>query len=179
MKIWELRHDVDNYLRLRLANRQEHWEKLTYGLNGIPIKATWTKLEVQIDPYAETQNNVADFPDLSGVLVVTPQTLSVISDLLEKQTELLPLVCVDGIYDELYIANVITVLDCLDHKRSDLKYFDDGRVMWIYQHVFNMECVGNTSIFKIKEQHNRIYVNDIFKQTVEENGLTGLRFLPI
>ncbi len=177
MSIWTVSADVNNYWTVEVINDQMYWEMLTYDVNGQSLRNRWPNLSVRT---LQEDRIGGNFPGMSGsLLVVDQKAYQVVQSIVSEFTETLPLTCIDDGYDELVAINVTTVLDCLDHEQSDLTRFNDGRVMWVDKHVFDMECVKGVPIFKIVEHRlNRIYVNDDFKHAVEQNGLKGLIFQP-
>lgn len=80
---------------------------------------------------------------------------------------------------EYYAINVITVLNVLDYDKSDyIKFSDGNRIMVIEKYVFKKcDALVNHNIFKIVDEPGRkAFVSDSFKQTAEDNKLSGFKF---
>ena len=100
-----------------------------------------------------------------------------LDELVKDHIDFLPLLS-DTITDRrLYILHPITELDCLDSERSEFSRLSSGYIMGIKRHKFKPDCVGDVPIFKLPgNPGTRPYVNDKFKQLIEDYNLTGLEF---
>ncbi|MGB8454765.1 MAG: DUF1629 domain-containing protein [Anaerocolumna sp.] len=98
-----------------------------------------------------------------------------LKEVLGKNIEILP-VYIDE--QEFYLINALEVLDCLDHEKSEIKYFTGTeRIMSIKKHVFIEQKLKGKNIFRIKEQEKAgPFVTDKFKEAVEKSGLEGFEF---
>ena len=77
----------------------------------------------------------------------------------------------------LYALNVVEVIDCLDHQKSEFEYFPDGGIRRIKKYQLKSDLLHNKHIFKIPERiMGTTYVSDDFKNLIEQNGLSGLIF---
>lgn len=81
--------------------------------------------------------------------------------------------------DEYFIVNIIGYVDGLDVINSQVRMIDNNYIIDIYKYVFN----GNAckyDIFKLKINNKirttDIFVNDKFKNIIEQYQLTGLTF---
>lgn len=117
-----------------------------------------------------------DFPDfVGGKPVVSARVKDIIQPYVKDEVEFLPL-----LHDELdlYMINVLKVLDCVDWKRSDIQTFDDGSFAGFNKLVFDFNKIpSNTLMFKIKERATIwVFVTEFFKDIIERNKLKGLDF---
>lgn len=103
------------------------------------------------------------------------RAVEALHDLLEPNGELLPLVSSVG---EYYAYNVTTVADILDHERSEIEWFNEGRVLAL--EISRYECLpqklSGLSIFRIVEMSSSTFVHQVFVDRVREHGLRGFDF---
>lgn len=80
--------------------------------------------------------------------------------------------------DNLYVVNVTNIIDCINHKKSEIKLFPStGRIMRVIKYVFKENLLKNVFIFKLPEFSNtHIFVTEDFKKVVEENDIKGFKF---
>lgn len=185
--IWVLRHNVTDFNILSL----QHETSGAFPRNdGVPELETWEPQQVWYHPLDFQEDKaVANFPRWSATSpVCDAETRKIISELIDDNVEFLPLIFHKGAhpksftttasYGEYYAINILTTLDCLDYDRSEFTYFKStGGIRGIRKRVFKPDCIGDTPIFKLPIL-NRVttYVTDEFKQLVEDNNLTGLKF---
>ena len=87
--------------------------------------------------------------------------------------------CLTFILRSTYFAiNVLNVINCLDRSKAvldiDEKY---NKIKNISKYAFHKNKIEHERIFKILEKiFSEIFVTDIFKDKVEQAGLTGFRF---
>lgn len=81
----------------------------------------------------------------------------------------------------LYVVNVVNMVDCLDRERSELYYRDDGKTVRAVRYYVFRDCIpNNTYLFKIPESKSAtILCTDSFKNLVESTGITGAKCLPV
>lgn len=188
MDVWEYIEDVDNYQGVLPVNR-EATDLMIGQFKGRPVPKPWEPLAVYYpsrEDLAGGQEGVlwepgdvkrGDFPCIGGAVpVFTERAVKTLRPLIGDSVEILPLVCDE---DDLYIINVIDVVDCLDRERSKLKFFSSGAVMRVEHYVFVEEALRGKHIFKIPERPVAVFVSDAFKFVVEGEGLEGLRWKPL
>lgn len=170
MKIWILDCDVDNYENLT-------WKKeldidFIQSFNGTEKIKNWNPVTVKRMYDREFSNT----PGLSShIPVFDEKAISVLSDLLIKDAEILPLDCEDA---NFYAINVIKVLDCIDYEKSAYKTFRDGkRIMRFTKYAFKEKEVAGVNLFKIQEEPlKRPFVTEEFRKRVIDNNLKGFKF---
>jgi hypothetical protein len=178
MNIFILDPDCNRYQNLVFPSKGD-WAILRQfgGRNLLP---SWTAPVVEVLRDKKFNRNLppSDFPTLSpGVPVFSSRAVSVLNDILLGNGEILPLSCSEG---EYYAFNVTTFIDALDESNSEVERFKcDGRIMQINKYVFLGDGLGGATIFKIPESRMNIFVTDIFRKKVIDNGLTGFKFVNV
>lgn len=179
MKIWDLQEEVNIYEHLTLVDGSiEKWNEFTDMFRGKHLSSNWEKLKLKLIEHGEKLKK-GDMPYLSpGVPVFSIKAISTLQQYLNNNAETLDIECDIGNYK---IINIINVMSCLDHERSEIKYYPNSqRIMRIKKYVFNKEKVKNEHIFKIIEQPRAtIFVSDEFRNKVIESGLEGFKFVEV
>lgn len=93
----------------------------------------------------------------------------------------------DHVLATYYLANTLSVIDALDEKRSTLRRRTyrkrDGTVLdyiaWVSRTVFRASAVQGHDIIRLSNYSGPIYVSNKFREVFEQNGFTGISFLPI
>ncbi|MBQ6094383.1 MAG: hypothetical protein IJL09_03195 [Lachnospiraceae bacterium] len=173
MKIWRLRAEVDKYENLCPVKDLTADE--IQAFDGHPIKDKWKPLPVE--PLGKGKRHKwCDYPGFT-IPAMSENALRVLRPLIENSSEELEL----DFSEKKYVAvNVTAVLDVIDYDRADYEKFSNSdRIMLFNKYAFR-ECeeLKQHHIFKIVDQKRSgwPFVSDTFKQTVEENGLTGFEF---
>jgi hypothetical protein len=114
----------------------------------------------------------SDFPWLGEhVPFLRKPAVEALGHILLKYGQLLP---VRG--EEVWLFNATTVLDALDHERSQIVYFDDGDILAIERHVFDRGRIGTAEVFKLPMRASPVFVTDSFVEQVRSAGLRGVSF---
>jgi hypothetical protein len=146
------------------------------ALDGSSKAATWEPVAVERvtkDPRGVSLPE-ADFPGADLALIGRRRAVDALRAFLWPHVEFLPLKTSDG--TELYVFNVLNVLDALDETQSEIARFDDGRIMHVRRAVFKPAVVEGADIFRLPSLKARTYVSDQFVRAVGDAGLTGLVF---
>lgn len=80
-----------------------------------------------------------------------------------------------------YILNILNVLDCIDYEKSEFRKLMDQYIIDVNKYVFKNNVRG-IPIFKIYLDciiNLDTYVNDEFKNLIEENKLEGFKFTEV
>ena len=97
-------------------------------------------------------------------------------DFLEPNGELLPLISPVG---EYYAYNITTVVDILDHERSEIEWFNERRVSAL--EIRRYECVEEKlrglSIFRLVEMSSSTFVHQVFVDRARQHRLNGFDFI--
>jgi hypothetical protein len=192
MAVWEYVEDVDHYQSICLVN-EDDGRLLIDHFKGKPFPGLWRSLPVYYPDWEDLMAGATeeektwwtppkrnlprgDFPYLAAVPVFSERAVNELLPLIEQSVQVLSLACDE---DNLYIINVIDVVDCLDKTLSKLKHFSQGGVMRIEHHVFREEAIHDKHFFKIPELSVPVYTSDTFKAVVEDKGLKGLLWKPL
>jgi len=142
---------------------------------GLPMKGAWQPPE--IDARGGGCKAIPDF--LSWMLsapVVSSKARQALEPLIAPHAEFLPLPQVRG--SDLWAANVITLVDCLDEGRSRILYSRDEpcRIVNVATFAFKDDCVPDIPIFKLASYPVDVFVTRSFVEQVRTAGLTGAAF---
>jgi hypothetical protein len=199
MRVFEVKVDVqgraesphEEYQVLRIDNRMfgslEEYSKYTaarFTFAGVPIK-DWSPPPMR-SPYPKRA--VPDFWHISaaGVFAVGPQALEIVRGFVAKAGQLLPLPHKN---QELTICNVLECVICIDEECSKWRFYSarpEERVA-IEIPFFITEKIPQSTLFKARHpQLFSMYAWEEscdpaleFKACVEQNKLTGLKFVPV
>lgn len=170
MKIWKLDFEVEyDYLEPIEESAID-----VQSFDGKKMKDNWKPLPVRrMEP--EKNLELSDYP---GFVIPTfsKKALEILYPLIQNSSEYLDLLFQEK---EYYGINVTTVLNVIDYSKSIYKMYSDGsRIMRFQKYAFRMcDDLFDNNIFKIiDEPRRRPFVSEKFKQTVEENKLTGFEF---
>jgi|SRR5581483_7735548 len=152
-----------------------------FGPDDIPTKGrawTVTRMAPTWVP-TPVYGNVKPHNDYPCVNLTVPafsrRAVDALRDFLEPNGELLPLASPLG---EYYAYNVTTVADILDHKRSEIVWFNERHVSAL--RIRRYECIPEKltglSIFRLVEMSSSTFVHQVFVDRVREHGLQGFHF---
>ncbi len=177
MRIYEprVRPGFEWVLPVRDADHEYLWR-----LDGTSRRATWRPMPVArlaVDDEGKPRAE-ADLPWLGGhVLVLRAHAAATLAPLLDRYGELLPLACPDA---DLWLFNVLTVVDALDEENSELIRFDDGNILDVVRHEFRPDMAAGMAVFKVPQLlRGPLFVSDEFVEAVATAGLTGLEFIQL
>ena len=171
MNIYYITKDY-NYADLEMEDKDLHFIKDSFIGNS--IKEKWDSVKMKWD--INEKSPIADFPNLGGIIpLFNKKTKTKLDNLLQKEiVELLP---VDVENEEYFILNAIKLYDgILNKSKSDIDYFSKDRIMTIDKYVFKKQT-NLAPIFKIVELPVKTFVTDEFKEIVEREKLTGIKFV--
>lgn len=146
------------------------------SFDGTSRSANWTPVPMTLLTEDEGRTfEESDMPWLGGhALVLRERAVEVLGPMLLGEGELLPLACDDA---ELWVLNVLQVIDALDEDRSKIVRFSTGRIMAIEEHSFRREPLENVTIFKIPQMlRGSTFVNEDFVRLVQSSELRGADF---
>ncbi len=80
-----------------------------------------------------------------------------------------------------HIANLLTIIDCVDLKKSE--YIEDPMDRPTFQYtdklVLNTEKVGEAALFRPLHTPDKFIVSTGLKERIEQQGMTGVSFTPV
>jgi hypothetical protein len=108
--------------------------------------------------------------------VISSKGKLALDQLIAPHAEILPLATVRGV--DLHAVNVLTLVDCLDERRSQIVYSPDepGRIVNVLAFSFKGRCVPDVPIFKIATYPNDVFVTRTFVEHTRAAGLVGAAF---
>ena len=178
--VWYVLHDSDTYRSL--SNPSVH-PRVFLDLaerfrDGKVIGDAWDPPYLYLDEETgEDSKPMGSFPGFSGFFVIGKTALEVLYPIIESTIiEILPLPCsVEG----LSVLNIKKV-DCIDHSRSRFRYFSSGKIMRVERFAFVQQNLEGKHIFRLEEESfAKVFADDVFKTSVEENELHGLSFFAL
>ena len=173
MKLWEFGAVAERYDSLTPADGYTYEEMMSF--DGRSHKNDWTCRKVVPNINPKKNPKFSDYSECMGVLVFSQKAIEKLYDLIKDDVEILPLECD---YGDFSLINVTTVLDAIDHEKSEYKYIDGTKqIMYFKKYVFLEEVIKGYDIFKITDRRtSHVFVSDRFVQTVERSKLKGFRF---
>lgn len=149
--------------------------ELSASLDGRAHGRTWRSLPVRISRGRISSGNFLGLYLHSPV--IDEHAKQALAPALGSSVEFLPLSCKTK---ELYILNVLTILDALDLERSDLELNEENEsISDIRRFAFRADVIEGHPIFKLKDfELSWILVSDDVRQLVERSGLKGATFRP-
>lgn len=171
MIIWEI---SDDEISIEIATKNETDFDKPPNFTGSSYLDNWTPFQV----ITLKKGTKGDFTQLlKGVPVFPKKTLDVMDSLVQRDVEYLPLIHEEL---ELYIINVIKVIDCVDMDKSIVNKFDSGKLMSFKKICLLGERLKDVpNIFKIPDKSTHVFVTDAFKNRVLEAKLKGFVFKEI
>jgi hypothetical protein len=122
-------------------------------------------------------NKLADLPFHGDELIMRRSAVDALRDVLEKHGEILPLATEDGV--ELWVFNVMVVIDALDKQRSILESIGESGVMMLRNPVFIESSIGDAETFMLATEPNRVYYTERFVARVKAAKLKGTDFVKV
>jgi hypothetical protein len=170
MKIWRLDFELDEYDNFKMKNEMSLEEIQSF--DGRSKESTWREQEVCKLEDKDLSNAPGFY---SHIPVFDEMTLNSVRDLIKNDVELLPLLF-EGL--RFYAINITKVLDCINYEKSEYKTFKDGvRIMRFKKYSFKKDTLGNTQIFKVKDEPLKSpFIRDELKIRIEESSLKGFKF---
>jgi hypothetical protein len=162
---------------------QEHDKQMFELLTaGVPVGRHWNPPTLVLADQEERRLDPPDFPALNfHFLIASERAWNTIRPLIGYAVEELPVIHPSG---KLYVAlNVIRVIDCLlidQCKTNRLPGDPDPYFSRVFVYALNEAAVRNEHLFRCPQMKAfEIYGSAQFRQLVEENKLSGLKFIKI
>ena len=174
-KIYRLENDIINFLWVTPVDENDF--DILLNIEGDSVKTNWRELNFEFIYENSNDGKVpkGDFPNfMAGVLVFSKMAKDELDLFLTSEIEFLDIIIENELY---YIANVVEIVDCLNIKKSKVKYFDNSKdIMEIQKYSLYKEKLINSMIFRIDNFKTEIFVSDQFKKKVESSNLLGFKF---
>ncbi len=144
-----------------------------------PVASLWRPIRVEV--LDEGPLPAGDFPpfyDNPLLAVFSQRAWDVLSASIACRWEALPIIHPSG--KPFYLIHVMEVIDCVDHARSELEFYGDGRVMRINRYCLKPELLLGKHIFRTPiASRDELLVDDVFREAVARHKLKGLKFSAI
>jgi hypothetical protein len=176
MRFWYLHAKVNNFVNFFPVIKWSLSDLRSF--DGRPKKKEWKPIEVGLlDEEEDLEfSDILGFNSMSHIPTFSERAINELKSLIKKEVEFLPLLPVER--RKYYLINVIDVVDCLDLDNSVVKKTPDDKLIILVNRysLFESKLRGK-NIFKIAGMElKRPFVSDLFKEKVENSGLTGFQF---
>ncbi len=172
---FEMDYDVNQYKNFEYDSRVD--ARLNRLRDGVQIGKNWKPISLEWCKDKRDRRKIGDFPSNRmgrHCPVFSQRAWDTLEPLIGSTTQPFPIDCPG---DTSYLlVNVYEVIDCLDPKRSQFKYYTSGGVMSIERYVFRESLLKRKHMFRVPEYLAKVIVSEEFKRVVEEAELVGLDF---
>lgn len=182
MKIYKLKPELNNenigvqFVKREDISLKEFEDEILVG-NPQNGRFNYWEMEV-IDGY-----NFVDLPKLwcaTETLAFSERAKECFERLFEGHVEFIPEKLENS---NLYIVNVLNIIDAIDYEKAKLRKLDTGLVVGIEKYAFNYDKIKESPIFKVL-LNGRIFSTEVFvtsetKTIAEDEKLTGFSFLEV
>ncbi len=145
-----------------------------YVFDGKSLKNIWKEKSVNL-VRDEVGREVGDFLYCAPNFLVCNERVRCLLDGYGIG-EFLP-IQIKELNERWFILNPLDVIDCLDEKRSKIRYFRSGRVMGIEEYVFDKNKIKEALVFRIPQLvKSGVFATEAFKSLLESHSIsnTGL-----
>jgi hypothetical protein len=161
-----------NFEWINAINPEDYEQFVT--LPGVSIANKWNPIKVRRVAADKKKKNPSDFPWLgSYTLIMREKSAELLSRILLKNGELLPLEDEEGV--KLFVFNA-NRLDALDEVNSEIQRVSSGNIMELTRPVFYSDRILGHDLFRLPHRGSPIYVTSRFIDEVYQAGLVGLEF---
>lgn len=146
---------------------------------GKPVE-NWTDIELYPSKHkAEIRKPIGDvYPVTIGTVVINEKAFRALEPYIRSYVQVLSATIKA---QKVYVLNFTTVIDCLDRENSKVIFFSNSnRIMEIEKFAFFKDLLTDAFAFKIPEEiQSSPFVNEKFKNIVEQNNIKGFKFVPV
>lgn len=178
--IYELSSKSDDYKSLCYVNTRDLGEIINNikPSCGFSVKDKWKEFDVELF-YEKEEGIFIDNMPIGNIMslgggeyALDKKAIDVLEDFLLPKGELLPVNCITN-GEKYYVYNCLNIVDIIDRDKSIMA--GGGNV--IKKAVLKEGIdINKYPVFQIST--NYIYVNKLFIERVEKNGLKGFLFIP-
>lgn len=118
-------------------------------------------------------------------LVVSSDFMKLSGNFIDSQVQYLPIRVVDrsrnfetNSYSAINITILIDAMN-MDESDYDILKMDNEEILLVTKYVLNKYKLEGSHIFRIKNDTIPIFVSEMIREIVEDNGLTGFDFLEV
>jgi hypothetical protein len=143
---------------------------------GKPLPKEWRLPQHRLEGKGRLRDFIQGYSDAP---FVSSRAYDCLSNKVKDCAELRSIGCIRGV--EYFLMNVLRVIDCVDIKKSDVRYYSDepDKVMGFGHYSFRRDmgnAIHKTSVFILPYGPRAIFVNDEFVNRVRACKLTGIGF---
>ncbi len=177
MKVFKFTEDLERFLTLTTSDewiahvvRERAFQGHAVGPSWDPPFVWWAKQLHEVPRLA-----LGDFPGfLPGALILSQRALAGFKAEWLRAGELLQMLSQGT--PEFWLLNVTRVLPALDTERTKgSRFVGASHFSHVDRYVFNMEAIGDTTIFKVPEWTATVFVTEAFASLLEASSLTGYK----
>lgn len=185
MKYYKMIYDYekdDNYVNCSIGIIDNMSEYITS--NGSYIEE-W---KVPVFKYDSTEGEVmSDYIANAHRWLIVSNTFSkyINETTVKSRIQYLPVKIIDMFGNEekesYKVANLLDVVDALDleHSTYDVFELEDEKIISVEKYALKAREVGESDIFRLKDDTIPIFVSEKVKKIIEENALSGFAFLEV
>lgn len=146
--------------------------------DNTPLIRTWRPLACHA--FDDNPPKIGDFPSVSNyrkVPMVSERAWKALEPVIGDVCEALPVI--PPFVGTYYLIHVLRTIEALDEGASEVerRSAEDPRIRRVFRYAFKKGLIEGLHIFKLpNKQSGELIVDDVFRKTVEENGLVGLEF---
>ncbi|MEF2247072.1 imm11 family protein [Paenibacillus sp. IITD108] len=180
MKVWEMKSDLKTLVIMPLIYLEDNVDFSILDEYSSKIRFDgsfvndWKPFEFVSSHRKKSKSDIVYIR--SGTPVFTKNAKEKLSPYISDAVQFLPI----EHELELYLVNVINVIDAVDFSRSICSDYSIKGFSEFEKIIFYEDIVKTQMIFKIKENSiNYVYVTDAFKEIVERSKLKGFEFIEV
>jgi hypothetical protein len=164
---------MENYEIINPVKSEDY--DILFEMRGVPLSGNWLPIRIKrVAASKRYRKDFSDFPWLvADALTFRRNAASILSGILKKNGELLPLADEEG--EEIFVYNS-QVIDALDVKNSILTRLPSGTIFEYLKPVFHSKNIVGCDIFRLPYKGSTTYVSQRFVDQVYNAGLVGLEF---
>ncbi|MCT4583683.1 MAG: hypothetical protein N4A54_02050 [Peptostreptococcaceae bacterium] len=185
MKVWRLKVEFKSNKKqfedfeLVVENKEEKDLFINDMYSGVHIKNKYKNLKLN-KIGGDIKSDNPKFWTTSGILMFSKRAKDVLEEIIKDDVEFVEANYEDEIY---YLVNILSFLDIIDVERSKIRRLKTGLPVEVKEYEFREGVLENQKMFKFylnkRVKGSEILVTDEFKKAVEENNLSGFKFIEV
>ncbi|MGG7178519.1 imm11 family protein [Clostridium paraputrificum] len=177
MKIWNMRCDCDKYTGYFIKDENIK-ESIDESINrGIAID-DWEPIKIRKEKEINHTGNISHLWSIVGCFIADEKAKVSLEKYFPGKIQFLKVIN-DEDGEELYLSNILECIEGIDYEKSVLRVYLNKFIAGVDKYVFTDDVLNNP-IFKLKLNNiimpGGTYVNDDFKNRINDLNLTGLTF---
>jgi hypothetical protein len=172
LKAYEFQITTETMVLTAVNSEESSGHPISTNFKGQSKREEWWPIKID----TLYRNKYTDFPHfIIGQPMVSDKVKQILEPYKKDEVEFLPIA-----HDEMdmYMVNVMNILDCVDWERSEVKWFEEEYFMGFNKLRFDFKKIpDHVYMFKIKETAaTEVFVTETFRELIEHNHLQGLSF---